>query len=331
MKILIIGAGRMGIRHAQGIKNVDKLVSAIVADIKAESLQNAKQQINDPRFDYCLLENIKEQDFDICIIAATAAGRTDLLQVAQKLRCKNILVEKPLGQSMTQVNELESYVVENGLSCFVNLNMRLYDSFIKLKSDLQTLPQLQGNKTITVNTGSLGIGANGIHYLDLLYFLLDADKAVLVAAEVDEQLIPSGRGPQFGDFGGWAVMKFYKNEIFLGKALLSMSATSTVFGSWEIVAPHGRIYFNEVEERRVDTFRKEDSQMPINRYFSDYLPPVESKIVSPFLGDLTAKWVIGLLNGESLLPRIGESVKVHQLLFDWLGKSKTHNNIFPIT
>ncbi len=31
-----------------------------------------------------------------------------------------------------------------------------------------------------------------------------------------------------------------------------MASDSTAFGSWEIVAPIGRIYLNEVEQKRVD-------------------------------------------------------------------------------
>jgi predicted dehydrogenase len=182
-----------------------------------------------------------------------------------------------------------------------------------------------------LNTGTLGIGANGIHYLDLLYFLLNADSASFVAGEIDERVIPSGRGPQFGDFGGWAIIKFFNKGEFLANVFLSMSASSTVFGAWDIVGPHGRVYLSEVEGKRIDTLRKDDSQLPFNRYFGDYLPPNEILIESPFLGDLTRKWIQGVIDGEKLLPEIGDSIKVHELLFDWLGKSNTHKTIFPIT
>ena len=70
--------------------------------------------------------------------------------------------------------------------------------------------------------------------------------------------------------------------------------------------------------------------MPINRYFADYLAPVETKLNSHALSDLTAKWLVSLLKGESLLPTIQDSIKVHALMFDWLNHSKTHKH-FPIT
>lgn len=331
MKFLIIGAGRMGIRHALGIKNLNEATAITITDINRDALENAKKSIDDSRFDYKLIKEIKNETFDFCVIAATAAGRKELLQVANRVKAKHILIEKPLGQSMQQVLEMNHYISEHNLNCYVNLNMRLYESFITLRDDLLSIPQLKGSKTITVNTGTLGIGANGIHYLDLLYFILDANNAELTAAEIDDALIPSGRGAAFGDFGGWAVIKFYKEKKFQGKALLSMASDSTVFGSWEIVAPNGRVYFNEVEGKRIDTLRKEDSQLPVNRYFGDYLPPVESIITSPFLGDLTTVWIKGILEGKSLLPKIEESIKVHELLFQWLAKSNNYKENFPIT
>jgi predicted dehydrogenase len=337
MDVIIIGAGRMGIRHAQGIVAIESVNKIVMVDINQESLDNASslllQNLNFNKFHFSLkrdLSLVKER-FDIGILASTANNRAELYEFLVTLGCKNILIEKPLGQSYQEVIDFNDIVVKSEVNCFVNLNMRLYDGFIKLRNALGTLPQLKGLKTITVNTGTLGIGANGIHYLDLLYFLLDADEAKVIAAKIDDTIIPSGRGANFCDFGGWSVIEFYKNNVLVGTAILSLSSTSTVFGSWDIVAPHGRIYLNEVEQKRIDTFRKVDSEMPINRYHADYLPAVEVKVEFPFLGDLTSKWLIGLLQGESLLPTIGESMKVHKLMFDWLKHSKTHQKVFPIT
>lgn len=333
IRVLIVGAGRMGQRHALGVKSLDILGSAVVLDINQPSLDAAKASISDDRFSFCLTEaaNLLEPGFDFCIIAATAGNREELLSLALKLQCREVLVEKPLGQSMEQVEALARYAADNKISCAVNLNMRQYPSFIQLRRDLALLPQLAGPKTISINTGTLGIGANGIHYLDLLFFLLDADNSTLLAASVDDAMIPSGRGPQFADFGGWAVIEFRKGSQLCGTALISMSSTSTIFGAWDIAGTNGRIYFNEVEGKRVDTLRKADSVMPLNRYFADYLPPVEHKLESPFLGDLTAAWITNLVAGNRFLPTLDESIKVHRLMFEWLSRSAVRFVTYPIT
>lgn len=334
MKVLIIGAGRMGLRHLQGALSLDIVEEVMLLDIKEEALTAARTaHQNNQRVKYELLSNFKSTDckYDLCIIASTASSRKPLCELAANCGCKYLLVEKPLGQSYLEVENLCNYLDTLPLETYVNLNMRMYDSFIKLKKDINSLAQFDGEKIITINTGTIGIGCNGIHYLDLIYFLLNADTSDIIAAEVDDNLIPSGRGKDFYDFGGWAAIKFFKQNNYIGKALLSLASGSTVFGSWDIVGPYGKISIDEISQKRIDTLRKEDSQMPISRYAADFLLPVEQQFTTPFLGDLTAKWIKELNDGNHLLPRVRESLKVHKLMFDWLSKSNIYQDTFPIT
>jgi predicted dehydrogenase len=215
--------------------------------------------------------------------------------------------------------------------CPVNLNMRLYPAFRQLQHELQTLPQFNSPVTVTINTGAIGIGANGIHYLDLLFFLLDADEANVICGEIDEQTIPSGRGPQFLDFGGWCVVKFYKAGNYKGKALLSLAPDSSAMGGWEFIGPNGRIHINEIDGRKSISLRPPDSTMPVHRYAADYSPVEYSSFEGPALSDLTAQWLKGVVEGRQLLPSAAESLAAHRLLFDWLSFSKTHRQKFPIT
>ena len=338
MKVIILGSGRMGIRHAQGIIDMPQLTHLCMVDKFEQGLQNAREALkNNSGFantTFLTLTDFisSDQTFDIAILAATSQNRLDNCRLLMEKGVKHLLVEKPLGQSMKEVQELVQFFENNKqVKAYVNLNMRLYDSFIRLKNDLHTLPQFAGQKTITVNTGTIGIGANGIHYLDLLYFLFDADESVIKASEIDAQLVPSARGTEFTDFGGWAMIDFYKNKEKLGNVFLSISARSTVFGGWDIVGPHGRITLNEIQQKRIDILRKADSTMPINRYAADYQDPIEQKIESPFLGELTRIWLDNLQQGKELLPQLKESIKVHELMFNWLSASKTHKDLFPIT
>ncbi|HAS47575.1 MAG TPA: hypothetical protein DCS93_44270 [Microscillaceae bacterium] len=335
MKLLIIGAGRMGVRHAQGALNVSAISAITLVDINQSALDNATQALNSDQvtLEFLLIDQFEAQpgEFDVAIIASTASNRKTTLDLVQKTNCKHILVEKPLGQSQEEVEDLIDYTASFSAHVAVNLNMRLYDNFIELKNTLNTHPQYIGDKVISLNTGTLGIGANGIHYLDLCYFLLDANKAELVAGEIESSLIPSGRGSQFGDFGGWCTIKFYQDEQYKGRAHLSLTSQSSAFGGWQITAPHARIYYNEVEQTIVHQVRKEGSEMPIYRYAADYLSPKTKDFVSPFLGDLTAKWLEGLAQNQELLPSMKDSLGAHELMFQWLNLSPTHTQTFPIT
>lgn len=336
MKVIVIGAGRMGVRHIQGILTVENVEKVSIVDIYETALENAKSNLKDndafEKCDFILTDEIDNQEtYDVGIIASTANNRAELFDKLVGLGCKDIMVEKPLGQSYQEVLDFSEKVSKSGVNCCVNLNMRMYDDFVQLRKDFATVPQLKGFKTISMNAGTIGIGANGIHYLDLLFFLLDADDTNIKAGFIDDVMIESPRGEEFGDFGGWVVIDYLKQEELVGTAFISISSRSTVFGSWEFVAPHGRIHVNEVEQKRSNVYRKEDSNLPMYRYFGDYNAPVEVKINSPFLGDLTAKWIIGLQNGEQLLPSLSESCKVHKLMFDWLNYSASHQDTFPIT
>jgi predicted dehydrogenase len=332
MKVLIVGAGRMGTRHLQGVLKVKKITRITVLDVKQSSLNNAEQVVgNDLRITYTLLSDFRVSPFDVCIIATTANDRENICNLAAAGNCKEVMIEKPLGQSYDAVEKLVTVLKKYPFRTVVNLNMRMYESIKKLKYDLEFIPQMQGIKNITLNTGTIGIGCNGIHYLDFFEFILCANDAKLVSAEIDTNLIPSGRGSEFCDFGGWAVIKYYRDDLLIANAFLSMSARSTVFGDWEIVAPFGRITIDEFSQTRYTLLRNGNSKKPLSFYAADYLPAQQEPFVSPFLGDLTAQWIEGVLNGINYLPEIQESLNTHKLLFNWLSYSETHKEIYPIT
>ncbi len=336
MKLLIIGAGRMGIRHCTGALGAAKLTEICLCDISEQSLENAKQQLSsldkDKKLVYTLSGKVKGV-YNIVIIASTAKDRLATCRAALETSPQYILIEKPLGQSWEEVVQLDNFFKTAKVAASVNLNMTMYPLFKQLRNDLKSFPQMKGIKSINSQGGTLGIGANGIHYLDLLFYLFDAERGELVSGEIDPEIIPSGRGSQFADFGGWACFKFYdRTDNYLGRSLFSLSAISTVFGGWDIVGMHGRIRINELEGERVDILRKPESLLPINRYAGDYLPASVSTISSPSLSDLTKEWITGICEkGENSLPSIDHSLKIHRLMFDWLALSKTHNKIFPIT
>jgi len=326
----------MGIRHCIGALQVREIFKICICDINDPSLYNAKQQLssdaNYNKLIFCKTDEVKGH-FDFVIIASTADSRIATCRLVLNFSPSQILIEKPLGQSLEEVKNIIDFLSNENVNVSVNLNMRMYPFIKRLKSDLTTLPQFKIINSINYQGGTLGIGANGIHYLDILFFLFGASRAEVAAGEIDSELIPSGRGEQFADFGGWACFKFYDDSNnFIGRSLFSLSATSTVFGGWEIIGTHGRIRINELEGERINILRKAESTLPINRYAGDYLRADIGKIESPFLGDLTKEWISGIIEkGENNLPLLHDTLKVHELLFQWLALSKTYKEKFPIT
>jgi predicted dehydrogenase len=335
MNVLVIGAGRMGQRHIKGCMNSTFINEIFVLDISNDSLENARktffENINFTKLKFINLKQFVPTFFDIVIISATASDRLSICKLAIDCSPKYILIEKPLGQSYEEVEELVNYFTNKNINVHVNLNMRMYGFIRELKNDLQTLPQFQGVKRINYNGGSLGIGANGIHYIDLLFYLFDANRFELKYAEIDRSLLPSGRGENFKDFGGSAMIYFFKDDELKGKSFLSLTSESTAFGGWDIIGTHVRIRINEIEASRIDICRNENSSMPINRYAADYKDPVSKNIITPDLSDLTTEWITCISKSIFPLPMLSETLIAHKLMFDWLSHSDTYKDTFPIT
>lgn len=339
MKILVLGAGRMGVRHGLGVLKVSRVTQLVVVDVNRDALTNAKTQLDDKskvvKIDYLLWSDFinTEDTIDLAIIATTAGSRIETCKQVLKFKPKYFLIEKPLGQSMKQVNDLVDFFDKlNDVKVFVNLNTRLYPSYQKLKDDLHTLPQFKGPLTISINTGTIGIGANGIHYIDLIKYLTNAHTLKIVVASIDETIIQSGRGPAFGDFGGFAVIDYLSvSGDRLARTHFILGSQSTALGPWEIVGTHGRILVDEFEQTRFNKYRKADSSLPIQRYAGDYLPIETEKFEIPFLNDLTERWLTDLQNSNYILPEIKETLMVHNILFNWLNHGNKFKDTFPIT
>jgi predicted dehydrogenase len=338
MRIVIIGSGRMGLRHADGLCRVKGVTALSLVDKNPEALSQAKEQLtkysNQIRIEYKTTEEFHsdlQRTFDVGVVASTAQSRVQDCHILADRGVKFILIEKPLGQSIRDVIALSTFFERYPkIRAYVNLNMRSFGYFTQIRNDLERMSQFQGPKTITVNTGTVGIGANGIHYLDLLFYLLNADTAQILHGEIDQQVIASGRGAQFSDFGGVATIRFSKNNEVAGTVFLSLSSRSTVYGGWDIVGTHGRIVLDEVLGRRTDFIRKVESTMPMNRYAADYLPPTETAIAVPLLSDLSKQWLESVVDEQMLLPKISDSLKAHKLMFDWLSMSG-RGDTYPVT
>lgn len=339
MKVTVIGSGRMGIRHAQGALLAKGVNELIVTDINSESLTNAKnilsKEDNSGIIKYMLNDEYfsSAQKPDVVIMAATASNRIESVRKLMALQPKYILLEKPLGQSQKEVMDLINvFKSQTQTVACVNLNMRMYPSFIKLKQDITSLPQFNGIAEVTINTGTIGIGANGIHYIDLMKYLFDADKIEMEAGSINEEIIPSGRGPQFCDFGGWCVMNYLKEGKKKARVIFNLASESTVFGTMNFTFPHARVIIDEFEQKRYNKYRKQDSEMPVQRYAADYQAQEIEEFISPELKLLTENWLNSISERtEIALPKIEESFGSHQAMFEWLKKSKTHKEIFPIT
>ena len=99
MKVIIYGAGRMGIRHAIGALGNKNVTSVAMVDISQEALNSVRDNIDQNDFDKPLeLLSVKEisgyEEFEVGIIAVTADIRLEIVKELASFGCKNILIEK---------------------------------------------------------------------------------------------------------------------------------------------------------------------------------------------------------------------------------------------
>ena len=93
MKLTLIGAGRMGIRHIQGAMQLSEIQQITIVDIKQESLDNAKNILTtaeanpeNKQFNFILWEDFAKNppETDIIIDASTAQNRLENAQILLK-------------------------------------------------------------------------------------------------------------------------------------------------------------------------------------------------------------------------------------------------------
>jgi len=322
MNVLIYGLGKMGIRHAIGAIKADAVKTVEMIDKSQQALDSAQLQLQgfDAGKTLKFGTTVEAQaKYDVCILATTAEGRIPLIEKLLKYSPRFFLIEKPIGQSLDEVEKICDIFSRNkNTKARVNFNTRLQSYVKKLKHDLSSLHQFRGPKYINVTAGAIGVAGNGVHLIDECFYLLDADSAELTSAEIYDEIILSGRGSNFFDFGGCANIKYTRNEEFVGKLSIQIIPTSSFGINFEVVGTNGYINVDGIRGYYTKSLRTIDSQAPVYRYSVDYKYFDSELFEIEGLDTLTTNWLNGLNNGEDLLPDLNYGMQVHRVLFEWL-------------
>lgn len=131
MKILIVGFGSIGKRHAQNILQYTNNDIVILTKRKKIPSINGKSIKFFNSLDLCLKE---------CPELALITNETSLhIKFALKIAKKGIplFIEKPLSNSMTDVLKLEKLVNEKKIFTYIGCNLRFHSCIKKIKSLLE--------------------------------------------------------------------------------------------------------------------------------------------------------------------------------------------------
>lgn len=189
MKFLIIGIGNIGLRHVQGLtKLLNNNLEFFLFDHDTLYKTRFNKEIKKIKENYTLnqissLEDLKNIDFELTIIATTATNRSKILSyVLGLINTKFILIEKPICQSEYELQDLKKISNRN---IFVNFPRRYCEWHKKIKNKILSR---QFNKIIKVKIsgGYIGLACNACHFIDLLNFWTNKHPSKIYTDELDE-------------------------------------------------------------------------------------------------------------------------------------------------
>jgi predicted dehydrogenase len=176
--ILIVGAGNLGRRHLQSLKLSQNPLEVYVVDSSDAALSLAKEAVEQaemkiPVSYFSNLDVVQKLNIDVGIVATTASSRLPILKTLIENDIKNIVLEKIVFNSLQDIDDALLLTSEaKNTKIWVNCPRRLYPVYQQLKKDIK------GSvfKRFSVKGNNFGMGCNGIHFIDLLAYLIDDSK-----------------------------------------------------------------------------------------------------------------------------------------------------------
>tara|TARA_B100000963_G_scaffold357109_1_gene378582 strand:+ start:446 stop:1399 length:954 start_codon:yes stop_codon:yes gene_type:complete len=199
-KILIVGFGSMGCRHAQSFLNRENDYEIHILEPYSDNIEKNLNLINSRRNDFIWHKNINHLPIlDIAIVATSSNPRFEIVKSLINLGYKKILLEKVVFQSEKQFNVIIKMINEAKAVIYCNFVNRYFKAYNNIKKQLN---QKNEKVSIDVHGGPFGLGCNAIHYIDIFQYLLNED--VVKLKKCNLHLFKNGnkRGSIYKEFYG---------------------------------------------------------------------------------------------------------------------------------
>lgn len=311
-KAFLSSLGTMGFRHLQGL--VQAHYSVTGHDPQESSFQKCKTKLLEaslPTEQLEWVQTIPKGKFDIAVFSETSKFRLqNIEQFLKTSQAEYYLLEKPLAANPDEVEKIISLFQKNQIDpkkVRVNLSRRTWDSSQKLKKLISESTKSYFN----LSSGAIGLGCNGIHFIDLFNYLCDGDKLNVIHSQLDTTQIASGRGIDFKDYGGIFHIQKDKHDF-----ILNISADSSAPALFSVRGDHFLFSLDESDLSYKLMQRKKDSVKANYLTGHDY-QTLESGILNlKPMHQVTADWT----QNPNLLPSLTEGLPAHNLLFELLRK-----------
>jgi hypothetical protein len=300
-KVVIVGFGSIGFRYFEAINKIKSSnIKLFIVDKKIKSLI---KKYNLGKWAINSSNNFKSipKQIDLCIISTTCKNRHILLKkLIEKTNLKNLILEKPLTQSPTELLKLNR-TLKNIKNTWVNTDRRCLNIYKFISSRLN----IKSKITMKVEGNSWGICCNSLHFIDLFNFLT---KQFL--STVSEKSILSWYPSKREGFkeldNGKLKLKFGKHELFL------LSRKDSKPKNLKILIKNEKNFFYIKEKTDIFELKFKEKKF----YFKN--EPLSVKMIS------IIKKII--LENKSNLPNYLNSTKLYYPLINFfLKKWKTYN------
>ena len=301
----------MGQRHLAGIMEDASSIALIEPKQEARDICRAivSEYPGINYIDYSSIEDLTSPlQYDLAILSGTALGRLEQFSRLVGSGIKKFLIEKPLEQSRARTHEILALAAKSDVKVWPNHYRRCLGAYTELRELKQPL-------IISVTSGAMGLGCNGIHWIDFALDLTGQQKGTLLFGEVDEMSIGSGRGPGFRDYGGRAVYAFPDGS----RLFLSSTASSSAPTVFSILSANQHWVVDQDADKAIIHQKPEDQGQATYLYGKDYVSKEIEGVESVKLADITRKFIADLKEGNTpLLPTLEMVAPGYEMLFDLL-------------
>jgi len=166
-KILIIGFGNIGFRHAESL--LSENYSILVVDPQKKNFNKIPKLFKKKITYYKNIEEINEKNFDLLISATNSNIRyRTTINTLKKFKIKNIIFEKFVFIKENEFYKMNEILEEQKIKAWVNCPLRVMPVFKKIKQKLKKNDDL----IINVSGSNWNMASNSIHYLDLYNYFV---------------------------------------------------------------------------------------------------------------------------------------------------------------
>ena len=314
--IFIIGAGQLGSRHLQALKNSNNSLNVFIIDPSSESLNIANERYesmpgidnNTVTYSKSLNDINCNNKIDIVIIATASNVRANVTRdLLDKFEVKTIIFEKILFQKREDYSIILELLKSKNVKSYVNCPMRMMSFYKEIQSSFK------GTKfTYMVSGSQYGLVTNLIHYIDHMAFLNQSIDYTCNANLLENNIFESKRKGFYELNGTFNV--YFKNGT---QGIFSCESKGNLPGV--VQAFNENVHFIS---------RESEGKVLISRKENDWKWE-ELEFNIPYQSELTAILVEDILKNDSCsLPSYEESVKLHLPYLDSILELINSNNKF---